>query len=83
MSRAERRNLPEQALVITCNRQVRLARRPVGIAQAADSVLTEGAVPEPGPDEIRLRVDIVSRREVALRGLGALSPSAGASGPRH
>ena len=49
------------------NRMVRLARRPVGMAKREDFTIEDGAVPEPGPGEFRVRVDYVSL-DPAMRG---------------
>ena len=49
------------------NRMVRLARRPVGMAKREDFTIEDGAVPEPGPGEFRVRVEYVSL-DPAMRG---------------
>jgi NADPH-dependent curcumin reductase CurA len=49
------------------NRMVRLARRPVGMAKREDFTVEDGAVPDPGPEEFRVKVEYVSL-DPAMRG---------------
>lgn len=49
------------------NRQVKLARRPVGMVKREDFKVEEGPVPQPGADEFRVRVEYVSL-DPAMRG---------------
>lgn len=49
------------------NRMVKLARRPIGMAKREDFAIEDGPVPEPGPGEIRVKVEYVSL-DPAMRG---------------
>lgn len=49
------------------NRMVKLARRPIGMAKREDFTIEDGPVPEPGPGEIRVKVEYVSL-DPAMRG---------------
>lgn len=49
------------------NRMVKLARRPVGMAKREDFAIEDGPVPEPGPGQIRVKVEYVSL-DPAMRG---------------
>ena len=52
---------------MTMNRQVRLAARPVGLPTRADWSFTEEAVPQPGEDELLVKVSHISL-DPAMRG---------------
>src|SRR5262245_4790520 len=49
------------------NRMVKLARRPKGMLTREDFRLEDGPVPEPGPGELRIRVEYISL-DPAMRG---------------
>ena len=49
------------------NRMVKLARRPKGMVQRADFAIEDGAVPEPGPGEFRVKIEYISL-DPAMRG---------------
>ena len=49
------------------NRMVKLARRPKGMVQRADFTIEDGPVPEPGPGELRVRIEYISL-DPAMRG---------------
>jgi NADPH-dependent curcumin reductase CurA len=49
------------------NRMVKLARRPRGMVKREDFTIEDGPVPEPGPDEFRVRVEYISL-DPAMRG---------------
>jgi NADPH-dependent curcumin reductase CurA len=49
------------------NRMVKLARRPKGMVTREDFTIEDGAVPEPGPGEFRVKVEYVSL-DPAMRG---------------
>jgi hypothetical protein len=49
------------------NRMVKLARRPTGMATRADFSIEDGPVPEPGPGEIRIKIEYISL-DPAMRG---------------
>ena len=49
------------------NRMVKLARRPTGMVKREDFTVADGPVPEPGPDEFRVKVEFISL-DPAMRG---------------
>jgi NADPH-dependent curcumin reductase CurA len=49
------------------NRMVKLARRPKGMVTREDFTFEDGALPEPGPGELRVRVEYISL-DPAMRG---------------
>ena len=49
------------------NRMVKLARRPRGMVTREDFKIEDGPVPEPGPGEVRVRVEYISL-DPAMRG---------------
>jgi NADPH-dependent curcumin reductase CurA len=49
------------------NRMVKLARRPKGMVQRADFAIEDGAVPEPGPGQFRVKIEYISL-DPAMRG---------------
>jgi NADPH-dependent curcumin reductase CurA len=49
------------------NRMMKLARRPVGMAKREDFTVEDGAVPEPGAGEFRVKVEYISL-DPAMRG---------------
>ena len=49
------------------NRMVKLARRPVGLPVRADFAFEDGPVPEPGPGELRVKIEVISL-DPAMRG---------------
>jgi NADPH-dependent curcumin reductase len=53
--------------VSAVNRQFRLAARPVGLPKDSDWTLAESPVPEPGPEEVLVRVHYISL-DPAMRG---------------
>jgi len=53
--------------VSAVNRQFRLAARPVGLPKDSDWTLAESHVPEPGPEEVLVRVHYISL-DPAMRG---------------
>jgi NADPH-dependent curcumin reductase CurA len=49
------------------NRMVKLARRPKGMTTRADFTIEDGPVPQPGPGELRVKVEYISL-DPAMRG---------------
>ena len=49
------------------NRMVKLARRPKGMTTRADFTIEDGPIPQPGPGEIRVKIEYISL-DPAMRG---------------